>query len=101
MKLHILVIPALLAAGSLSAQEVQPAENAPEAPAKLTIDAPIEALMADAEAKAVVDANLPGLEDHPAYGQFKAMSLKAVQPFSGGVVTDEILAKITEGLAKL
>ena len=102
MKLYFLAVPALLAATVAGAQDATPPAEAPaEAAAKLTIDTPIEALMADEKAKAVVDANLPGIADHPAYGQFKAMSLKAVQPFSGGVITDEALTKIAEGLAKL
>ena len=49
----------------------------------------------------MVEAHLPGIDQHPAYGQFKALSLVAIQPFSGGLITDEILANITAGLAEL
>ena len=39
--------------------------------------------------------------DDPAYGQFKALSLKAVQPFSEGVITDEKLTAISAKLAEI
>jgi hypothetical protein len=57
--------------------------------------------MADDQAREVVLAEMPGLDEHPAYGQFKAMSLKAVQPYSQGMVTDEMLANISAGLAEI
>lgn len=101
MKLHFLAIPALFAASIAGAQNAPAAPAPAQAPAKLTIDAPIEQLMADPKAKAVVDTHLPNVESHPAYGQFKGMSLKAVQPLSGGMITDELLAKIAAGLAAI
>jgi hypothetical protein len=70
-------------------------------PAKLTIDSPIEALMADPKAKAAVEASMPGVDAHPAYGQFKAMSLKQVQPFSNGAITEDMLAKIEAALSAI
>lgn len=69
--------------------------------AKFTIDTPIEALVADAKAKAVLDKHLPGIDQHPAYGQFKTMSLKALQPFSQGAITPESLEKIADDLAQI
>jgi hypothetical protein len=49
----------------------------------------------------VLDADLPGLTTHPAYDQFKGMSLKDVQPMSQGALTDEALKKAGEDLAKI
>lgn len=72
-----------------------------EAAAPLTIDTPIVELMADERAKAVVEAQIPGMEQHPAYNQFKGMSLAVIQPFSEGMITDEMLAAIAAGLAEL
>ena len=69
--------------------------------ARLTIDSPIEALLADAAAKAVVEATLPGLDKHPSYDMAKSMSLKQVQPYTNGAITDEALAKIAAGLAAI
>ena len=101
MKIRLLALPILLAATPTFAQQGEPGEKSAEAAVKLTIDSSIEALMANEVARAVVEAHLPGLDAHPAYLQFKGMSLPAVQPFSQGVVTDEVLAKIKAGLAAL
>lgn len=71
--------------------------------AAFTIETPIETLMADERAKAVLAANFAGqdLSQHPAYEQFKALSLKALQPFSQGLITEEMLAKIAAELAEI
>lgn len=69
--------------------------------AAFTIDTPIEALMADERAKAVVTTHLPGIDQHPAYEQFKTLSLKAVAPFSQGLITEETLAKIAADLTAI
>lgn len=90
--------PAL--AQTAPAAPTPPATTMPGA-AKLTIDSPIEALVADPAAKAVLEGVIPGLSAHPAYDQFKAMSLTQVQPYSGGAVTDEMIKKITDGLAAI
>ena len=80
-------------------------DTLPGAPAAaaFTIDTPIETLMADERAKAVVIANFGGqdLSQHPAYEQFKSLSLKAVAPFSQGLITDEMLTKIAAELAAI
>lgn len=99
MKTALLALPLLMLAAPAVAFDHH-AEEAPAA-AKFTIDTPIETLMADDAAKAVVLEHIPGIDEHPAYGQFKGMSLKAVQPFSGGNITDDMLTKVAEGLAKL
>ena len=71
--------------------------------AAFTIDTPIEVLMADERAKAVVAKHFGGqdLAQHPAYEQFKSLSLKAVAPFSQGLITEEMLAKIAADLAAI
>ena len=76
--------------------------DAPSAPAAaFSIDTPIEALMADERAKAVVTTHLPGIDQHPAYEQFKAISLKALAPFSQGLISEELLGKIAADLAAI
>jgi hypothetical protein len=100
MKSILLAVPFLFLAANVQASDAAVAP-ATQTPANLTIDAPIETLLADERAKAVVDAHLPGIASHPAYGQFKAMSLRAVQPFSQGMITDEVLAKIEADLAAI
>ena len=69
---------------------------------KLTVDAtPIAELADKPETKAILDKDLPGLTTHPAFDQFKGMTLKALQPMSGGVVTDEQLAAVQAALDAL
>jgi hypothetical protein len=67
--------------------------------AALTLDSSIEALMAHPRGKVALEAAIPGVGAHPAYEQFKSMSLKDVQPYSNGLVTDEVLAKVAAALA--
>ncbi|MFN4239013.1 MAG: hypothetical protein ACK4E5_00055 [Erythrobacter cryptus] len=78
-------------------------DTATPAPAatSFTIDTPIEALMADARAKAVVVRHLPGIDQHPLYNDFKALSLKALAPFSQGLISEEMLARIAADLAAI
>lgn len=91
---------ALLAPGAFAQTAPAPATAAPAA-AKFNLDTPIEALVADPQAKAVLDADLPGTTAHPAYESFKSMSLRAVQPFSDGKLTDEMLKKVEADLAAI
>jgi hypothetical protein len=78
-----------------------PAPTAPAPAALFSIDTPIEALIADERAKAVLVKHLPGIDQHPAYDQFKALSLKTLAPFSQGLITDELLGKIAADLATI
>jgi len=61
----------------------------------------IEELVANPAAKAILDKDVPMLTSHPAFDQFKAMTLKALQPLSQGALTDEILATVQADLDKL
>ena len=76
---------------------------APAVPAtKFNLDTPIETLVADPAAKAVLDKDLGNdVSKHPAYDQFKSMSLSAVAPMSGGAVTDEMLKTLGTDLAAI
>ena len=69
--------------------------------AAFSVDTPIATLVADARAKAVLDKYLPGIDQHPAYDQFKELSLRTVAPFSQGLISDELLAKIEADLAAI
>lgn len=85
-----------------SAQSAPATAPAPAAAAKFNLDTPIEVLVADEKAKAVVAAGLGGdPSQHPSYEMFKGMSLRQVQPMSGGAVTEEMLATIEKGLAEI
>lgn len=95
--------PVAAFAQSTPAPAPTPAPAAAPAPAaKFSADTPIEALIANADAKAVLTAiGLGDIDKHPAYEQFKAMSFRGVQPFSDGKITDELLAKLDTDLAKI
>jgi len=99
MKTALIALPLLLAGVPAIAQEDHSSHAAEEA--KLTIDTPIKTLMADEDARAVVLETLPELDKNPYYPQIKDMSLKAVQPLSRGLITQEMLDKIAAGLAEL
>jgi hypothetical protein len=98
MRALIVVAAALTFAAPLAAQNAAPVASAPVA-VKYTVDTPIETIAADPAAKTVLDASVPGLTTHAMYDQFKTMSLKQLQPMSGGRITDEGLAKAAEALA--
>ncbi len=78
-----------------------PAATAVATAAKFTLDTPIETIAADAAGKAALDADFPGMTSHPAYDQFKSLSLKALQPLAQGAITDEQLKKAEIDLAAI
>ena len=68
---------------------------------KLTLDTPVEAIVAKPEGKAVLEANLPGITTHEHYEMFKAMNLKQIAAMAPDRLTPEALAKVEAGLAAL
>jgi len=100
-----LLIAALLALpGTALAQTAPapaPAPTAPAAAAKFTLDTPIQEIVADAQGKAAIDKNLPGLIGLPQYDMFKGLSLNQLKAYSDGKLTDEILAKTAADLAAI
>jgi hypothetical protein len=98
--MRLILILAGLVASPLSAQTALP-PAATQAPAGLTIDAAIADIANSPEGKAVLDRHLPNLLSHPSYEQFKSLSLKQVQPYSNGGITDDQLAAIDAELKTL
>jgi len=99
-----LIAALLLLPGTALAQAAPapaPAASPAAAAAKLTLDTPIQDIVADAQGKAVIDKHLPGLIGLPQYEMFKGLSLKQLQPYSDGKLTDEILAKTAADLASI
>lgn len=79
-----------------------PPAAAPAGAAKFTVDTPIEQLVADEKAKAVLQTVLGAdITQNPFYDQIKAMSFAQVQPLSQGQITDETMKKLAEGLAAI
>lgn len=101
MKLIAAAALLTLTATPAFAQTAPAAPTAPAAAAALTVDSPIQDLLANDQAKAVLEANLPGISTRPDLDSFKALTLAQVAPYSGGLVTDEVIKKIAEGLAAI
>ena len=71
------------------------------AAARLNLDTPVEAIMADAAGKAVLEANLPGIGAHEHYEHFKAMGLKQIAGMAPAQLPAATLAKIETELAAI
>lgn len=99
------MMKSVLAALAMLTPIAATARNAPAAPvapaAKLTIDSSIETIAANPQGKAILDATFPGMLTHESYAMFKGMSLKQVQPYANGRITDEQVAKVAAALAKI
>ncbi len=100
--LAAVAIAVSIGGGAALAQSAPPAPpSATAAPQALTIDTPIEVVTATPKAKAVLDADIPGLTDHPLFDKFKSDSLRALAPKFGGAISDKDLAKVQADLAAL
>lgn len=96
------IIAAMLAAVAAPAMaQSAPAPQASTAAGFSVDGTSIEALAADPRAKAVLDKELPQLLTHPAFDQFKSMTLSQLAPMSQGSITDEKLAVVQAELAKI
>ena len=74
-----------------------PATTAPAA--RLNLDTPLEAIVADAKGKVVLDTDVPGVTTHASYEMFKGMSLHQLQSYAPDKLTDTLLAKVAVDLA--
>lgn len=99
--LALAATPAFAQTAPAPAADPTPA-TAPAGAAKFSVDTPIEQLVADEKAKAVLLSVLGGdITQNPFYDQIKAMSFAQVQPLSQGQITDETMKKLAEGLAAI
>lgn len=69
--------------------------------ARLNLDTPVEAILADPAGNAVLDAALPGLAAHEQYNAFKQMGLKQLANYAPDKLTPEVLTKIETALAAI
>ncbi len=93
------LVLACLTPGIVLAQPTPAPALAPAA--RFNLDTPIEVLVADERARAVLDTYLPGTTTHPGYEMYQTMSLRMVQPYSNGGLTDEMLQTVEAALAEL
>jgi len=99
-----LALPVTASAQTAPAPTTAPAPApipAPATAAKFSIDTPVQDLYADPAAKAVMDKHLPGLTALPQYDMIKAISLRQLQPYSDGKLTDQLLAAVDADLANI
>ena len=100
-----IVAAAILVSGGPALAQSAPPPPAPAAAVTesqiLTIDTPLEVVVATPKAKAVLDADIPGLTEHPLYDKFKSDSLRVLAPKFGGAISDKDLAKVQASLAAL
>lgn len=99
-----LVIPVLMIVATPALAQAQDTGTVPAPTATTTAaptfdgNTPVETIAADPAGKAVLEKDLPHLLTHPAYEQFKSMSLRQLEPLSGGALTDENIAKVEADL---
>ncbi|MGN6375939.1 MAG: hypothetical protein ACTHMG_10320 [Sphingomonas sp.] len=92
----------LLAPGAaVAAAQDDAAPAAPVINAHYTLDTPIKILVADPNAKAVLDKDLPGLSSDDNLPKFEDKSLRQLQPMTGGQLTDALLEKTGSDLAAI
>ena len=99
MKYAILAAFLTVSVTAPAVAEVPP--SAPAVAAKFTVDMPIEAIAADPQAKAALEAVFPGMTTHAMYEQFKGLSLKSLQPMASDKITDDGIAKLAVELAAI
>ena len=96
-----LLLPAIASAQTAPAPVATPASTAPASTAKFSLDTPLETIVADPAAKAVLDKDMPGVSTHAMFEQVKTMSLNQVAPMAGGAITADMLAKTAADLAAI
>jgi hypothetical protein len=67
----------------------------------VTINSTLKDLLADPKAKAVIEKHFPGFSSNPQLQMAMGMTLKQIQPFSRGVITDDKLKLVEEDLKKI
>lgn len=85
---------------TLDAQTVPTLDAADTAP-YTSMDTPIGTLLDDPEARAILKKYLPALTQGGRADMARPSTLKAIQGYSGGIITDKVLAEMDAELLKL
>ena len=99
--MRIVLAAAALALAPAVAAHAADTAPAAEATARLSLDTPVETIVADAAGKAVLDADLPGVTTHEHYDMFKSMTLRQLSTMAPDKLTAELLAKVEADLARV
>ena len=66
-----------------------------------SIDTKLGDLLDNEQTKAILEKHLPGIASHPQIGMGRGFALAMVAKFSGGLISEDALAKISAELATL
>ena len=67
----------------------------------VTINSSLKELLADPKAKAILEKHFPGFSGNPQLQMAMGMTLKQIQPFSQGAITDDKLKLVEADLKKI
>lgn len=103
MKMRMLAASLLLIGAPVisAAQEVPPTVPKQAETARLGVDTPIETVLADPAGEKVLASHNLFPQQHPAYENFKMLTLRDVQPMSEGAITVEMLVKLATELGAI
>ncbi len=59
-----------------------------------SIESKLGDLLDNEATKAILEKHLPGISTHPQIGMGRGFALSMVAKFSGGLITEELLAKV-------
>ncbi len=99
MKTALIAAAVALLAPAAALAQTDDAPAAASINAHFTLDTPIKDLIADPQAKAVLDKDLPGMSADENLPKFEDKSLRQLQPLTGGQLTDDLLKKVATDLA--
>jgi hypothetical protein len=66
-----------------------------------SIESKLGDLLDNETTKAILEKHLPGIATHPQIAMGRGFALSMVAKFSGGLITDDLLAKVNAELATL
>jgi hypothetical protein len=67
----------------------------------MSIESKLGDLLDNEASKAILEKHMPGVSTHPQIGMGKGFALSMVAKFSGGLITDDMLAKVDADLKAL
>lgn len=66
-----------------------------------SIESKLGDLLDNEATKAILEKHMPGISTHPQVSMGKGFALSMVAKFSGGLITEDILAKVNADLSAL
>ena len=101
MKKNVLLFAALTALSATSLAAISARKNAPAiAPRYSSSSTPIGTLLDDPRTRAIVDRHIPNTSTDSRIFLARGLTLKGIQRFSQGKISDRQLAAIDKDLAK-